>query len=64
MWSSDVIGIARESVADDLGVDLGTPLLSVLKRFQYQDRGPLTQNKPIAIFIERARGAGGLLVTS
>ena len=36
----DVVGVAREPVADDLGMDPGPPALRVLQLLEHDDAGP------------------------
>ena len=58
IWSGDVVGIARHTVTQDLGVDGGPATARGLHLFENQDARPLAEHKTIAAFVP---GPGGLL---
>ena len=45
----DVIGVAGQAVADDLGVDLGAARLGVFELFQHDDAGALAHDEAVAV---------------
>src|SRR5678816_1583112 len=53
----DVIGISREPVPDDLGINLGSSALGVLVGLEHDDAGALTHDKAVAIAVVGSRGA-------
>src|SRR3954462_1483024 len=55
IWHGYMKCVAAHSVAYDLGKDPGPPSLSKLKFLEYQDAGALTDNKAVALGIERSR---------
>ena len=60
----DVVGIARQAVADQLGVDLGAARFGVLERFEHHDAGALAHHEAVAVLVIGARGALRLVVES
>src|SRR5262249_47410797 len=58
----DVIGIAREAIADDLGIDLGATPLGVLELLQDDDARTLAHDEAVAVAVPWARGALGRIV--
>ena len=53
----DVVGVARQAVADDLGVDLGAALLGVLVFLEHHDAGALAHDEAVAVPVPGTRGA-------
>ncbi len=58
----DVVGIARQAVADDLGVDAGAARLRVLEFLEHDDAGALAHDEAVAVAVLGARGACRLVV--
>ena len=58
----DVIGVARQAVAHDLGIDLGAALLGVLVLFEHDDAGALAHDEAVAVLVPRPRGRGRRVV--
>src|SRR5215203_4224366 len=58
----DVVGIARQAVADHLGVDPGAPRLRVRVLLEHDDAGALAHDEAVAVAIVGARGAGRIVV--
>ena len=53
----DVVGVARQAVADDLGIDLGAARLGVLVFLEHDDAGALAHDEAVAVLVVGARGA-------
>ena len=58
----DVRGVRRRPVADDLGQRLRAPRPGVLERLEDDDAGALADDEAVAVLVERARGAPGIVV--
>ena len=58
----DVVGVARQAVADHLGIDVRAPRLGVLEFFQHDDAGALAHDEAVAILVVGARGLLRLIV--
>src|SRR6185437_14169702 len=58
----DVIGIAREPVANQLGVDFGAARLGVLEGFEHDHAGALAHYEAVAVLVIGPRGARRLFV--
>ena len=58
----DVVGVAREAVADHLGVDLGAARLGVLVLFEHHDPGALAHDEAVAVLVVGAGSPGGVVV--
>ena len=52
-----MIGVARHTVADHFAVNFRAAFFGVFIFFQHHAAGAFADNKTIAAFIERARGA-------
>ena len=52
----DVVGVAGQAVADDLGIDLGAARLGVLQLFENDDAGALAHDEAVAVAVIGARG--------
>ena len=52
----DVVGVAGQAVAHDLGIDLGTPGLGVLVFLENDDAGTLAHDEAVAVGVIGARG--------
>ena len=52
----DVIGVARQAVADHLGIDARAARLGVLQLFQHDDAGALAHDEAVAVLVVGARG--------
>ena len=59
---SDVVAVARETVAGELRIDARAARLGVFEFFEHDDAGAFAEHKAIALFIERARCALGVVV--
>mmetsp|Transcript_30350 Transcript_30350/g.55458 ORF Transcript_30350/g.55458 Transcript_30350/m.55458 type:complete len:205 (+) Transcript_30350:1063-1677(+) len=55
MWSRDVKGVSRETVAPHLGVDLGPPRQGVVEVLEDEHTRPLAHNEPVSPGVERTR---------
>ena len=53
---------AVERLTGDLAEDLRPPRLRVLERLEHKHPAPLAQYEPVAVTVERAAGAAGLVV--
>ena len=60
--SGDVVGIARQAVADHLGVDVRAARLGVLEVLQHDDAGALAHHEAVAVLVVGARGLLRLIV--
>jgi hypothetical protein len=49
-----VISVARESIADELGINPGAPALGVVIGFEHHDARALAHHKPVPITVVRA----------
>ena len=58
----DVEGVARQAVADDLGIDPGAPRLGVLELFEHHDARALAHHEAVAVAVIGARRALRLIV--
>ena len=58
----DVIGVARQPVAGEFGINLGAARLGVVERFQHHGAGALAHHETVAVLVVRARGALGRVV--
>ena len=47
----DVVGVARQPVADDLGVDLRAARPRVLELLEHDDAGPLAHHEAVAVLV-------------
>ena len=52
----DVVGVARQAVADHLGVDLRAARLGVLVFLEHDDAGALAHDEAVAVLVVGARG--------
>ena len=57
-----MVGVARQAVADDLGIDLGAASLGVLVFLQHHHAGTLAHDEAVAILVVGARGPGRIVV--
>ena len=55
----DVIGVARQAVTDDLGIDLRAARLGVLQLFEHDDAGALAHDEAVAVPVVGTRGRFG-----
>ncbi len=51
--AGDVIGVARQAVADDLGIDLGAALLRMLIFLEHQHARALAHDEAVAVLVIR-----------
>ena len=58
----DVIGVARQAVADHFGVDLRAARLGVLVFLEHDDAGALAHDEAVAVLVIGARGLLGRVV--
>ena len=58
----DVVGVAGQAVADDLGIDLGAARLGVLQLFENDDAGALAHDEAVAVAVIGPRGFLGRVV--
>src|SRR5262249_41757119 len=58
----DVVGVAREAVADHFGIDLGAAALGAFVLFEHHDARPLAHHEAVAVTVIGARGARGFIV--
>ena len=54
----DVIGVAGQAVADDLGIDLRAARLGVLIFLEHHDAGALAHHEAVAVLVVGPRGLG------
>ena len=54
----DVVGVAGQAVADDLGVDLGAAGFGVLQLFQHHDASAFAHDEAVALAVPWAGGGG------
>ena len=57
-----VIGVGAHAVADDLGEDVCAAGLGELELFEDEDAGAFADDEAVAVLVEGAAGAGGLVV--
>ena len=57
-----MVGVAREAIADHLGVDLGAARLGVLVFLENHDAGALAHHEAVAVLVVGARGACRVVV--
>ena len=62
MRRGDVIGVARQAIADDLGINLGAARLGVLIFLEHDDAGALAHHEAVAILVIGAAGLFRLVV--
>ena len=55
----DVVGVARQTVADHLGIDLRAPRLCMFVLLQHDDAGPFAHDETVAIPVVGTRGPLG-----
>src|SRR5690606_13068427 len=60
--SGDVVGIARQTIADDFAIDLGTTGLSTLVVFEDHDTGAFAHDEAVTILVVRTRGSDRVVV--
>ena len=58
----DVIGVAGQAVAGDLGIDLGAARLGVLELLEHDDAGALAHDEAVAVAVIGPRGLFGRVV--
>src|SRR4030081_4005245 len=58
----DVIGVARQPVADELGIDLRAAAARMLVFLQHHDAGALAHHEAVAVLVVGTRGARRLVV--
>ena len=58
----DVMGVGRHAVAEDLGVDAGTPRLCPSQLLEHQHRAALGKDEAVAAGVEGTAGALGIVV--
>ncbi len=58
----DVVGVAGDGPAGDLGVDVCSSLPGVFLRLHYHDSRPFAKDEAIAIFVKGAAGALRIVV--
>jgi len=58
----DVIGVARQSVADQLGIDSGATALGMVVFFENHHAGALAQDEAVAVFVVGTRGPRRLVI--
>ena len=58
----DVIGVARQAVADHFGIDLGAARLGVLVLLEHDDAGALAHDEAVAVLVVGPRGLGRRVV--
>ena len=58
----DVIGVARQAIADHFGIDFRAARLGVFQLFQHHDAGALAHHKAVAVLVIGPRGLGGCVV--
>ena len=51
--SGHMVGIAADSVPQDLAVNTGSPLPGMRQRLEDHDTGAFAQGKPLSVFIKR-----------
>ena len=49
-----MISVARESIADELGINPGAPALGVVISFEHDDARALAHHEPVSIAVVRA----------
>src|SRR6266536_4776474 len=57
-----MVGVARKAVASDLGHDARAACQGELQILQHYHRATLREDEAVASSVERARGAGGVIV--
>ncbi len=62
MRRGDVVGVARQAVADDFGVDLRAARLGVLVFLEHDHARALAHHEAVAVLVVGAAGAGRLVV--
>ena len=62
MRRGDVVGIAREAVADDLGIDLRATRLGVLVFLEHDDPGAFAHHEAVAVLVIRSARLGRTIV--
>ena len=58
----DVVGVAGQAVADDLGIDLGAARLGMFQLFEDDDAGALAHDEAVAVAVIGTRGLFGRVV--
>ena len=53
MRGGDMVGIARQAVADQLGIDLGAARLRMLIFLEHDDPGALAHDEAVAVLVVR-----------
>src|SRR4051812_47919988 len=62
MRRGDVIGVARQTIADQLGVDLRSPRLGMLIFLEHDYASALAHDEAVAILVPRAASLIGLVI--
>ena len=62
MRRGDVIGVARQAVADHLGIDFRAARLGVLIFLEHDDARALAHDEAVAVLVVGAAGLLGLVV--
>ena len=58
----DVEGVARETIADDFGIDLGAASLGVFQFFEHDDARALAHDETVAVLVIGTGGCGRIVV--
>ena len=61
-WRGHVIGVVREAVAHQLGVELRSAGQRPIALLEHEHRGPLAHHEAVACLVERARRVGRIVV--